>query len=491
MQICNVYHTLPAAFYRKQAPTPLDDPILAHFNDSLAQELGTNRHAYDWQAVMAGRHVPEDFDPLAMAYAGHQFGVWAGQLGDGRGLLLAQVKDKAGRLCDLHLKGAGKTPYSRHGDGRAVIRSTLREYLGGHALACLGVPSSRALGFCVSDTPVWREMPERAATLIRVADCHVRFGHFEWAAAFAPKKFSAFTHQMMAMYYPCCLSSSSPVVCFLRKICHNTARLIAHWQAVGFAHGVMNTDNLGITGTTLDFGPFAFLERFDPAMTYNLSDQTGRYAYQNQPTIGHYNLQKLFSCFVHMTDKQVLLEILSEYEPVFFEAYAEHLLAKLGVDTPLNEDKKAAVLQVGYALLSLMNTHQLDYTNTFRALIGVLAGDTDEGLDDNVLSAKRLYDELKGNAAFESWHRQYLAVLRQVGLSDRTRVMAVLAAKNPVYVLRYQMAQRAIQGACQNNFTETDRLFRLLSKPYDVQSIATLQDTTPAATWEIGVSCSS
>ncbi|MEJ6070175.1 protein adenylyltransferase SelO family protein, partial [Psychrobacter sp. 16-Bac2893] len=218
-----------------------------------------------WVEILGGQYVPAEFQPLSMAYAGHQFGQWAGQLGDGRGLLMAQVLDKNNQLQDIHLKGAGLTPYSRMGDGRAVLRSTIREYLCGHALTQLGIASSNALGFVVSDTKVRRERIEAGAALMRVADSHIRLGHVEWIASFAPDLLAEFTDYMIDTYYPECRDSDKPVLAFLQAVVELTARMIADWQLIGFAHGVMNTDNLSITGSTLDFGPFGFMERFNPA----------------------------------------------------------------------------------------------------------------------------------------------------------------------------------------------------------------------------------
>lgn len=492
MQIQNHYATLPDKLYHKQLPCPLQNPKLAHFNHALAERLGSSFGQYYWADIISGQHLPKEFDPLAMAYAGHQFGQWAGQLGDGRGLLLAQVIDKKGKLQDLHLKGAGITLYSRRGDGRAVIRSTVREYLCGHALTSLGVPSSTALGFSVSDSTVWRERAERGATLLRVSDCHVRFGHFEWICAYTPNLLADFTQQMMATYYPTCQSIGD----FLGQITQNTAHLIADWQSIGFAHGVMNTDNLNITGTTLDFGPFGFMERFDPTWINNHSDYTGRYVYQNQPTIGHWNVQKLLGCFVSLVDKKDLMAILAQYEHHFFDKYTGNLLLKLGIHGVMDDVKKEQFITLGYELLGVMKEHQLDFTNTFCALSGAIYDtyQTDKMVakTPTIAYAAALYQALKDNDDFVQWQSRYVSALNSLGI-DKGAIIGTLCQNNPVYVLRNQMAQRAIETAEQDNFFEVERLFTLLSNPYQVQNIATKQDTTPPAIGEraCAVSCSS
>ena len=301
MRYQNTYVTLDTRLYHEQQPTPLDNPRAGHFNTEVAKQLGwldDDELMARWVEILGGQYVPAEFRPLSMAYAGHQFGQWAGQLGDGRGLLMAQVLDNNDKLQDLHLKGIGLTPYSRMGDGRAVLRSTIREYLCGHALTQLGIPSSNALGFVVSDTRVRRERMEAGAALMRVADSHIRLGHVEWIASFAPDLLGEFTDYMIDIYYPECRDSEAPVLAFLQAVVERTARMIADWQLIGFAHGVMNTDNLSITGSTLDFGPFGFMERFNPAWINNHSDHTGRYAYQNQPAIGHLNLNILLPHFM-------------------------------------------------------------------------------------------------------------------------------------------------------------------------------------------------
>ena len=333
MHINNRYATLNDKLFHRQAPKPLLHPRPGHFNQQLAQQLNClDEFDAHWVDIIGGQTVPAGFDPLAMAYAGHQFGHWAGQLGDGRGLLLAQIVDSHGQTQDLHLKGAGHTPYSRMGDGRAVLRSVIREYLAGHALNALGVASSNALGFVTSDTPVQREKLEQGACLLRVADSHIRLGHFEWINQYQPELLKEFTHKVIEWHYPDCLQEENPVLSFAEEVIDRTAKTIADWQLFGFAHGVMNTDNLSITGSTLDFGPYGFLERFNPTWINNHSDHSGRYTYQNQPSIAHWNLWVWLGQLLPLgLNKEDLQTALTNFEPAFLHYYSTGMAKKLGL----------------------------------------------------------------------------------------------------------------------------------------------------------------
>lgn len=487
MNYHNTFVNLDPRLYHRQPPTPLDSPSAVHFNQKLADKIGWSNDddlMKNWVEIVGGAYVPDGFYPLAMAYAGHQFGQWAGQLGDGRGLLLAQVIDNDGKLQDLHLKGCGLTPYSRMGDGRAVLRSTIREYLGGHALSHLGVPSSTALGIVTSKTPVQRETLESGAALIRVADCHIRFGHIEWIASFAPDLLKSFTEYMIATYYPECQSADQPVLAFLASVVKNTARLIADWQLVGFAHGVMNTDNLSITGSTLDFGPFGFMERFDPAWINNHSDFTGRYAYQNQPAIGHWNLNVWLPHFMRLSN--VSRQALAHYEPTFMQHYQQGLCKKMGL--PFNQDS----LNLAFDWLSLLEDYRLDYTNSFRALLALVDPDKFT-FEAQLLDTFNQEIQAKGQNAVQSWQEWQSRYRSQLEILSENEAAELLTQNNPVYILRNDMAQRAIKTAENGDFSEVSRLFDLLSDPFTVQDIATDLDTTPPDNNAppLAISCSS
>ena len=488
MRYKNTYINLDTRLYHEQPPTPLENPRAGHFNEQVAQQLGWTDDEdlmVRWVDILAGQYVPAYFEPLAMAYAGHQFGQWAGQLGDGRGLLMAQVLDKQDKLQDLHLKGIGLTPYSRMGDGRAVLRSTIREYLCGHALNQLGIPSSNALGFVVSDTKVRRERMEAGAALMRVADSHIRLGHVEWIASFAPDLLGEFTDYMIDTYYPECRDSEAPVLAFLTAVVERTAKMIADWQLIGFAHGVMNTDNLSITGSTLDFGPFGFMERFNPAWINNHSDHTGRYAYQNQPAIGHWNLNIWLPHFMRLegVTRETLSECLAPYEATFMQHYQQGLCRKLGL--PHERDS----LTLAFEWLTLLEDNLLDYTNSFRALLGLVAPD-EHPYEQHLLAMMTTELNQEAQKAWQDWSIAYLA---QIELVSFEQAINDMKTHNPVYVLRNGMAQRAITAAEQGQFEEVDRLFELLKTPYDIQDIATDLDSTPPNpnAPQMPISCSS
>lgn len=474
MHIDNRYATLDSRLFHRQIPVPLSQPTLGHLNQALAAQLDLTFSDEAWLNLLNGDHLPAQFDPLAMVYAGHQFGQWAGQLGDGRGLLLAQVIDKQGKLQDLHLKGAGLTPYSRMGDGRAVLRSVIREYLAGHALNALGVASSNALGFISSKTPVQRETLEQGAMLLRVADCHVRLGHFEWINRYQPELIKPFTDKIIEWYYPQCLTEENPVLAFAKAVIDRTAKTMADWQLVGFAHGVMNTDNLSITGSTLDFGPYGFMERFRPNWINNHSDHSGRYTYQNQPSIAHWNLWVWLGQLLPLdVAKEDLQAALTEFEPAFLAYYTAGMNKKMGLP-----DEHADSFDIGMDFLRILQAEKLDYTNSFRLLM-------------QPESWRVLRDDCLNLHAFDQFISRYKPVTEQL---DATTRLEKMQAHNPIYILRNHMAQRAIELAEQGNFDEVDRLFKLLSQPYTKQAELEQQadlGPLPSDEPEVAVSCSS
>ncbi len=488
MRYQNTYVKLDTRLYHEQVPTPLDNPRAGHFNKEVAEQLGWSEDEdlmARWVEILGGQYVPAQFQPLSMAYAGHQFGQWAGQLGDGRGLLMAQVLDNNDQLQDLHLKGAGLTPYSRMGDGRAVLRSTIREYLCGHALTQLGIPSSNALGFVVSDTNVRRERMEAGAALMRVADSHIRLGHIEWIASFAPDLLSEFTDYMIDTYYPECRDSETPVLAFLQTVVERTARMIADWQLIGFAHGVMNTDNLSITGSTLDFGPFGFMERFNPAWVNNHSDHTGRYAYQNQPAIGHWNLNIWLPHFMRLeyVTRETLADCLAPYEATFMQHYQQGLCRKLG----LPHAKES--LTLAFEWLTLLEDNLLDYTNSFRALLGLIAP-SQHPYEQQLLAIMTAELNNKAKQVWQEWSTRYLAQISQLSTDE---ALEDIRNNNPIYILRNSLAQRAITAAEQGQFEELNRVFELLANPYTINDSASELDTMPPAPHapQMPISCSS
>ena len=480
MKFNSRYPTLSPKLYHEQMPSPLKGAKAGHFNAALADELQwSEQEKAEWVEICSGQKTFPEFHPLAMVYAGHQFGQWAGQLGDGRGLLIAQVLNQQGQTIDLHLKGAGSTPYSRMGDGRAVLRSVIREYLAGHALNALGVPSSNSVGFTTSEQGVQREKLELGAMMLRTSDCHIRLGHFEWINQYQPELLKEFTQKCIEWHYPECLETENPILAFATKVIQNTAVMIAKWQLVGFAHGVMNTDNLNITGSTLDFGPYGFMERFRPNWINNHSDYNGRYTYQNQPSIAHWNLWNWLNNLIPLAPietkeqfKKELADCLEHFEPTFLEHYTHGLCQKMGLPSFHKDSFDCAM-----AFLRILQSEQLDYTDSFIRL----QNKQYEAIKDDCLDRRQ----------FESFLAQYENIREN---QDIDTLDAEMSKANPIYILRNHMAQKAIELAERNDFSEVDRLFKLLSQPFTKQpDVERAEDLAPLASDvpEVMVSCSS
>ena len=475
------YSTLNPKLYHHQIPVPLKGAKAGHFNQALADELQwSTEDQTAWVEICSGQKTFAEFEPLAMVYAGHQFGQWAGQLGDGRGLLIAQIIDQNNQTIDLHLKGAGSTPYSRMGDGRAVLRSVIREYLAGHALNALGVPSSNAVGFTSSEQGVQREKLELGAMMLRTSDCHIRLGHFEWINQYQGDLLPEFTQKCIEWHYPDCLEAEQPILAFATQVIQRTAVMISHWQLVGFAHGVMNTDNLNITGSTLDFGPYGFMERFRPNWINNHSDYQGRYTYQQQPSIGHWNLWQWLNNLVPLCPsdydkeqwKDDLAKCLEHFELTFLEHYKLGLAQKMGLPSFHKGSFDCAM-----AFLRILQSEQLDYTQSFLRL--------------QQHNYEAILDDCLDRRAFENFLVQYQSIREH---QDTDALDADMAKANPQYILRNHMAQKAIELAERNDFSEVERLFTLLSQPYTKQpeleqpeDLAPLPSDVP----EVMVSCSS
>ncbi|WP_173912790.1 YdiU family protein [Acinetobacter sp. Marseille-Q1618] len=474
------YPSLNSKLYHEQMPVPLKGAKAGHFNVALAEQLQWSaQDKTEWVEICSGQKTFPEFHPLAMVYAGHQFGQWAGQLGDGRGLLIAQILDKNNQTIDLHLKGAGSTPYSRMGDGRAVLRSVIREYLAGHALNALGVPSSNAVGFTSSEQGVQREKLELGAMMLRTSDCHIRLGHFEWINQYQPDLLQEFTEKCIEWHYPECLQAEHPILAFASKVIQNTAVMIAKWQLVGFAHGVMNTDNLNITGTTLDFGPYGFMERFRPNWINNHSDYNGRYTYQNQPSIAHWNLWNWLNNLIPLARpenkqqfKQDLAQCLEHFEPTFLEHYTHGLCQKMGLPSFHKDSFDCAMV-----FLKILQSEQLDYTNSFVRL------------------QNKQYEAIKDDCLDRRQFESFLAQYENIRENQDTDVLdAEMRTTNPIYILRNHMAQKAIEAAERNDFSEVDRLFKLLSQPFTQQpDLEKAEDLAPLPSDvpEVMVSCSS
>jgi uncharacterized protein YdiU (UPF0061 family) len=477
----NRFARLGDVFSTEVLPQPLEAPRLVVASDSALRLLELNpavQHEPLFAELFSGQKLWAEAEPRAMIYSGHQFGHYNPQLGDGRGLLLGEALTDTGQHWDLHLKGAGQTPYSRMGDGRAVLRSSIREFLASEALHALGIPSSRALCVIASDTPVWREKQERGAMLLRLAPSHVRFGHFEYfyyTRQLDEQKILA--DHVLAAHFPECLAQPQPYLAMFRAVVERNAEMIAQWQAYGFCHGVMNTDNMSILGITFDFGPFAFLDDFDANFICNHSDHEGRYAFGHQVPIAHWNLSALAQALVPLVEVEALRECLGLFLPLYQAHYQDLMRRRLGL---LGADDSDALLVE--RLLALMQGSGVDYTLFFRRL----------GEQPAALAVAELRDDFVDRAGFDAWAADYLA--RQAGTAndDTAERRQRMHAVNPLYILRNYLAQKAIDAAEEGDYSEVRRLHQVLTRPFDAQDgMQAYAERPPEWGKHLEISCSS
>jgi uncharacterized protein YdiU (UPF0061 family) len=473
-------------------PTPIPDPYWVAFSPSAAQlihlELDNAGLPTDpsWLPVLAGNQLKtaahEFQQPIATAYSGHQFGVWAGQLGDGRAILLGDISGQ-----ELQLKGAGKTQYSRMGDGRAVLRSSIREFLCSEAMHALGIPTTRALSIVGSDMPVRRETIETAAVCARLAPSFLRVGHFEhYTASQNQVRVQELADFLIEAHYPECRSGVDPHLELFKQICIRNAQLVAQWQAVGFCHGVLNSDNISVIGITLDYGPFGFLDEFQIDHICNHSDQGGRYAYHRQPQIMHWNMACLASAFIPLLANQysedeaqnLLREALEVFPKSFAAAWQSIFRRKLGFHLENDGDIKLVE-----RLLQAMHDSKVDYTNFFRRLSDVKKDCAVEEID--------LRDEFIDRQSIDQWFGDYLLRLQAESDDDATRKLK-MDKINPKYILRNHLAQEAIYRAQKRDYSEVNNLLNILSRPFDEQPENEKYALAPPKDLQkVGVSCSS
>lgn len=488
----NRFAALGSRFHTALPAQALPQPRWVATSDAAAQWLGWP--ADWWQApgaleVFSGAGLWPGMASMATVYSGHQFGVWAGQLGDGRALLLGEVQTPQGSA-ELQLKGSGLTPYSRMGDGRAVLRSSIREFLCSEAMHALGIPTTRALCLAASDLPVRRETMETAAVVTRAAESFIRFGHFEHFAHHHHQPHEALrllADFVIDAFYPQCREAAQPYAALLREVALRTAELIAQWQAVGFCHGVMNTDNLSILGLTIDYGPFGFMDGFDPGHVCNHSDDRGRYAYANQPAVGFWNLAALAQALLPLLGDadaatELALAAIEPYKETFMQAAERRMRAKLGLATRRDEDP--ALID---DLQQLMAAGHSDFTITFRRLAGF---STAEGADNHAIR-----DLFIDRDAFDAWAQRYTARLHAEHSQDSARA-AAMNQVNPRFVLRNHLAEQAIQQARAGDFSEVQQLLKVLQHPYDEKADeqpehAAYADFPPDWAQTLEVSCSS
>ncbi len=479
----NSYARLPPAFYSRHVPVPLAQAHLVHFNAAAARliDLDPDQAARpDFVDILTGGSLLPEFQPLAMCYAGHQFGHYVSRLGDGRALLLGEVRNKQGEKWDLQLKGSGETGYSRGGDGRSVLRSAIREYLCSEAMHGLGIPTTRALCITGSREEVYREQIETGAMLLRLAPSHVRFGTFEYF--YYQQHFDELrilADHVLEQHFRHLRETADPYLALLREVIASTARLVAGWQAVGFAHGVMNTDNMSIHGITLDYGPYGFLDRYQAGFICNHSDHSGRYAFNRQPDIALFNLSCLAQTLLPLLDAQpeAAAELakaeLAQYEAIFTDDYAARMRAKLGLQESMPGDQDLCA-----DLLRLMEDNHVDYTLLFRTLSG-----------PEPETARTLF---RNPQACDAWLERYQARQQADPRSaqERSRSMEQV---NPKYILRNHLAEAAIRSAADDgDYNAIDRLMTVLQTPFDEHpGMEAWAAPPPDGAQAVQVSCSS
>ncbi|NQV47097.1 MAG: YdiU family protein [Rhodospirillaceae bacterium] len=461
----NSYARLPERFYARLSPTPVSDPVLIKINHPLARHLGLDPDFLDspkGAEIFSGSHVAEGSDPLAMAYAGHQFGGWVSQLGDGRAHLLGEVIDGDGMRRDIQLKGSGPTPYSRSGDGRAGIGPVLREYVVSEAMAALNIPTTRALAAVTTGEKVFRDDVVPGAVLTRVASSHIRIGTFQFFAARQDMDaLKILADHVIDRHYPEAREAENPYLSLLQHVIDRQAALIAKWMAVGFIHGVMNTDNMLISGETIDYGPCAFMDSYHPDMVFSSIDHMGRYAYQNQPTIAQWNLASFASCLLGLIhgDQDSAIRAaeaaVNTFGDRFDAAWSAAFRAKIG----LGEERDGDVA-LAQDLLGRMAENKADFTLTFRRLSG-LSGQ-DAGADASVGAL------FENPASFNEWAVKWRARLALESSSDGARQSA-MGAINPAYIPRNHRVEQVIMAALEGDLGPFERLLDILSAPFDEQ----------------------
>jgi len=471
-------------------PSRLDDPVMVSSNALLAEELGIDPaelNSPELLELMGGSFMTANIKPIALVYSGHQFGVWAGQLGDGRAMTLGELpvldpkdnslseKDRKHQLWDIQLKGAGPTPYSRFADGRAVLRSSIREYLCSEAMHGLGIATTRALCLLDSKTQVYREEIESGATVCRVAKSHIRFGSFEhFHYRNQPEAVKAMADYVIERNFPQWADADNKYFLMFENCVFKTARMIAQWQSVGFNHGVMNTDNMSIIGDTIDYGPFGFLDAYDPEHICNHSDNQGRYSFKNQPSIGLWNLNALATSLTSLISNEELIDALKQYEPEYLKQYRQIMAEKLGLEEYQPEDESLI-----NQLMELLQRNNVDYTIFFRSLSQYSEAN------------QRVRDQFIDRDGFDQWAQNYSARLAKQSISDASRQQKMNAI-NPKYVLRNYMAQAAIEAAQQGDYREVNLLLNVLQSPCDEHPEAEKYAGLPPDWAEkLSVSCSS
>lgn len=461
----NTYARLPERFFTKLDPTPVQAPKLLLLNEELARELGLDPaflRSEEGAAVLGGNRIPQGAEPLAMAYAGHQFGGWVPQLGDGRAILLGEVVDRTGVRRDIQLKGSGPTPYSRMGDGRAALGPVLREYIVSEAMAAFGIPTTRSLAVVTTGEAVFRERALPGGILTRIARSHIRVGTFQFFAARRDTEaLKLLADHVIDRHYPELRGAENPYSALLDAVAGRQAELIAAWMSVGFIHGVMNTDNMSVAGDTIDYGPCAFMDTYHPGTVYSSIDHGGRYAYGNQPGIAHWNLACLAQCLLPLIDESeekalaVAQEIINTFPDRYRAAHTTRFAAKLGLEAVQDGD-----VEVIDGLLTAMEEGKADFTLTFRRLSDLTRAGGEDG------PVRALFEE---PAAFDAWSATWRARLASESRDDAAR-QAAMRAVNPAYIPRNHQVEAALDAAVEEgNVEPLHDLRAVLQTPFAVQ----------------------
>jgi len=475
--ISNSYARLPERFFARLAPTPVARPRLIKFNDALASELGIDTRALGPErlaAIFAGNETPPGAEPIAMAYAGHQFGNFVPRLGDGRALLLGEVLDRDGKRRDIQLKGAGPTPFSRRGDGRAALGPVLREYLVSEAMHALGIPTTRALAAVSTGEAVYRNQELPGAVFTRIASSHVRVGTFQYFAARSDvEAVKLLADYVNDRHYPGAAEAERPYLALLQAVVERQALLVARWMNVGFIHGVMNTDNTAISGETIDFGPCAFMDAYDPATVFSAIDEVGRYAYANQPAIAQWNLARFAETLLPILDPNSdrAVELASEAISAFAARFQAHWTAGMREKLGISSEEEGDVDLVR-AWLAAMHQNGADFTLTFRRLCEAAVDEKADALVRGLFA---------NPAAYDAWAARWRWRLAREGRIPLERAQAMRLV-NPAFIPRNHRVERALDAAIEHEgFSFFVELLTVLSCPYEDREAFASYATPPRA----------
>ena len=467
------YGALPNRFYTRVEPTPVANPQLVVFNTPLAEDLGLEANTIEPHApaLFSGNHPPEDANPISMAYAGHQFGAFVPRLGDGRAILLGELRDRDGVLRDVQLKGAGLTQFSRNGDGRAVIGPMLREYLISEAMHALGIPTTRSLAVVTTGERVYRDEPLPGAILTRVAASHVRVGTFQYFAARGDQDgLRELLEYVIARHYPTAREADSPALAVLKAVTQRQVALITRWMLVGFIHGVMNTDNMAISGETIDYGPCAFMDEYDPKTVFSSIDHSGRYAYANQPAIAQWNLARFAETLLALIDPDLekavglATEVVAPFIEQFDSLFLAGMSGKLGLSSALDGD--AELIR---DLLTTMQHSHADFTLTFRRL-ALMA--------ENPAGRSGVRELFSATSDIDRWLESWQKRLERDPQTAAARVASMRAA-NPAFIPRNHRVEAALHAAEGGDYAPFRKLLSILQRPYDDQPEAAAEYGQP------------